>query len=180
MPLPSLEITDQPGEAFVKFNTGAEKPFLQFIHFVMRNQDSPLSIGQRELIAAFVSGINSCDLCFGSHAAVASHFGIDKDLITSLVKNFENTTVNDNFMPVLRYVRKLTLAPSKMTQNDIDAVLNGGWSERALYDAILICSAFNFMNRFSDGVGLGSFPELFDKTAGRLVGGYDSLISKLG
>ena len=35
--------------------------------------DSPLSRGERETIAAFVSGRNECAFCMDSHAAAARH-----------------------------------------------------------------------------------------------------------
>ena len=66
-----------------------------------------------------------------------------------------------------------------MTQGDIDQVLQSGWSERALYDAILVCGAFSLMNRFVDGIGLVTYPENFEKSAERLAGGYNYLEDKL-
>jgi AhpD family alkylhydroperoxidase len=39
-------------------------------HRLMRGP-SPLSPGERELIAAFVSGVNSCRYCHGAHSLVA-------------------------------------------------------------------------------------------------------------
>jgi AhpD family alkylhydroperoxidase len=38
---------------------------------------SPLTEGERELIAAYVSGINSCRYCHGVHSQVAGAFGIE-------------------------------------------------------------------------------------------------------
>ena len=40
-----------------------------------------LSTAEKETIAAFVSGLNACQFCYGSHAAVAAHFGIEADII---------------------------------------------------------------------------------------------------
>jgi len=179
MPLPLLEPKDNLADAFLKFNTGAEKPFLQFFHFLMRNEESPLSIGQRELIAAFVSGINECSYCHGSHTAVAARFGIDAGLLKDLLDDLNAADYDPQFKTLLAYARKLTLTPSRMDQDDIDQVLQAGWSERALYDAILVCGAFNFMNRFVDGLGLVTYPENFEISAERLAGGYNYLEDKL-
>src|SRR5260370_34774303 len=49
-------------------------------HRLMRGP-SPLSVGERELIAAFVSGINSCRYCHGAHSLVARAFGIDEAVL---------------------------------------------------------------------------------------------------
>lgn len=179
MPLPILEPKDTLADAFLKFNTGAEKPMLQFFHFLMRNEESPLSIGQRELIAAFVSGINKCTYCHGSHTAVAARFGINAGLLKDLLDDLNTADYDPQFKTLLAYSRKLTLSPSKITQDDIDQILQAGWSERALYDAILVCGAFNLMNRFVDGIGLLTYPDNFDKAADRLVDGYNYLDDQL-
>ncbi|MEA3476942.1 MAG: peroxidase-related enzyme [Bacteroidota bacterium] len=179
MPLPSIEPNDNIGSAFLKFNSGAEKPFIHFINFLMRNNESPLIVAQRELIGAFVSGLNNCSYCYGSHAAVAEQFGVDKDLLEDLVTDIDKTAFDEQFKPILHFVKKLTLDPSKMVQDDVDNVLSAGWSERALYDAILVCCAFNFTNRMVDGLGLTTLPDSFSNAAKRLLGGYDYFADKL-
>ncbi len=42
--------------------------------------------------------------------------------------------------PIFKYLKKLTLYPTKMVQADADDVFSAGWSKRALYDAIIIVS----------------------------------------
>jgi alkylhydroperoxidase family enzyme len=56
--------------------------------------------------------------------------------------------------PVLSFVRKLTLSPSRMTPADADAVFAAGWDDQALHDAAVICGLFNLMNRLVDGLGI--------------------------
>jgi len=41
---------------------------------------SPFTQGQRELIAAYVSGLNACKYCHTTHAGVAAAFGVEPDL----------------------------------------------------------------------------------------------------
>ncbi len=52
---------------------------------------------------------------------------------------------------------------------------NAGWSERALYDAIIICCTWNFMNRFVEGLGLTVIPEHFAMEGKMLHAGYDKI-----
>jgi AhpD family alkylhydroperoxidase len=44
---------------------------------------SPFSASERELIAAYVSGLNSCRFCFGVHSRVAEGFGMDGRVFTA-------------------------------------------------------------------------------------------------
>ncbi len=63
-------------------------------------------------------------------------------------------------------MRKLTETPARMTEADARAVLDAGFSERALHDAVSVCALFNFMNRLVEGHGLKGHPGL-DEEAGR-------------
>lgn len=123
-------------------------PFTRATQAIMRGP-SALSPGERELIGAYVSGLNACQYCHGGHAAAAEAFGIAPG------------AEPDKLKPVLAYVKKLTLTPSRMTQADADAVYAAGWDERALSDAIAVCCMFNFMNRLVDGHGVKANPAVF-------------------
>ena len=52
--LPSLGPEDKVPHAFAKFNTGIERPIIDMHQILMRSDDSPFTIAQRELLAAFV------------------------------------------------------------------------------------------------------------------------------
>ena len=176
MPLfKSIKQEDGITNAFANFNTGIERPLIQLQQIVMRSDDSPFATGQRELIAAFVSGTNACGYCAGNHNAAATEFGIDPAILSGLLEDIATANVAENMKPIFRYVKKLTLTPSKMVQADADAVFNAGWSERALYDAIVICCAFNFMNRLVDGLGISVIPETFEFGGQMLKAGYDKI-----
>ena len=141
-------------KALSKFNKVATKHLIQLLQNIMRDSDSELTIAQRELIAAYVSGLNSCDYCYLPHADVAESFGIEPGLVENLLQDFENAEIENEMKPILRFVKKLTLTPEKMVQSDADSVRDAGWGERSLYDAIMICCMFNFINRFVYGMGL--------------------------
>lgn len=71
--------------------------------------------------------------------------------------------------PLLRYGRKLTLTPAKMTPADAQAVLAAGWPEQALHDAVAVCGLFNLMNRLVEGLGITAGGYYFRASAGRLA-----------
>lgn len=122
---------------------------------------SPLTPGERELIGAFVSGVNSCDYCAGGHRAAAEAFGIDHAVFDALMQDIASAPVSDRLKPLLAYVLKLTKTPSRMVQADADAVFRAGWDEKALHDAIAVCCHFNFMNRLVAGHGIEADPAKF-------------------
>ena len=115
---------------------------------------SPLTVGERELIAAYVSGLNACAYCHGAHQIIAEVHGIDPATLEGLVNDPAGSGVEARLLPILAYVRKLTQTPSRMVDADATDVFEAGWSEEALFHAISICALFNFMNRIVEGCGV--------------------------
>ena len=172
---PSLGDEDKVPHALANFNIGIERPIIELHQILMRSDDSPFTVAQRELLAAFVSGTNACNYCVGAHTATAVAFGVEEELVSSLLRDIDRANVDENLKPIFRFVKKLTLEPTTMVQADADDVFNAGWSERALYEAIIICCTWSFMNRFVEGLGLNVIPEQFSMEGKMLSAGYDKI-----
>lgn len=134
-------------------------PLLEYHDRLLRDS-SPLTVAERELIAAFVSALNSCDFCHGAHAIAASVYGIDEQVLAAILADPEDAPFDQRLKPILAYVKKLTLTPATMTPADAKRVYDAGWDERALFDAISVCALFNMMNRIVLGAGILEDPRL--------------------
>jgi len=120
---------------------------------IMRGK-SAFTEAEREIMAAYVSGLNACSFCHGSHKAVAEQFGIEPEVIEQLVEDVDTAPIKRSLKPVFHYLKKLTLNPSKLIEADVEKVKVAGWSEDALHEAILVGCLFNFYNRLLDGHGI--------------------------
>ena len=129
-------------------------PLTQLTEIIMRSGDCGFSTEERELIAAFASGINNCTYCLNTHKATAEAFGVEQGLLAALLEDLESSPVDGKLKPVLRYVKKLTETPSRMVQADADAIFEAGWDEDSFHYAVMICGLFNFYNRLIDGYGV--------------------------
>jgi len=143
------------------------RPLLDYHEVVMRGP-APFSVAERELIAAYVSGVNSCDYCHGVHTVTAEVCGIEQGAIPAALADLDAAPVDDKLRPVLRYVAKLTRTPSALTPADAEAVLAAGWDESALHYAVMVCALFNFMNRMVEGHGISAGPDYFAESGRRL------------
>ena len=153
------------------------RPLLDYHQALLRGP-SPFSVAERELIAAYVSGLNACDYCHGVHTATAQAFGVDEQLVARLLDDLDTAPVEGRMKPVLRYVRTLTQTPSRMTAADAETVFAAGWDERALYDAVSVCALFSFMNRLVEGLGIQADAGYFGVAAERLASqGYAGLLA---
>ncbi len=147
----------------------------------LMNGPSPLSPGERETIAAFVVGAANCQYALVAHRAAAEAHGIAEGLIDALLADLDTAPVDRKFRPLLAYARKLTLAPSEVSQADADAVFAAGWDEKALHDAIAVTARMNFMCRLVQGYGFTPMtPEKARENAeARKRLGYRNLYPKL-
>lgn len=149
---PSLPDEPQLSDVYRRF-PHTLPPLLDY-HDRLLCDHSPLTVAERELIASYVSGLNTCTFCHGAHRVVAEIYGVEEGVIDALMEDIASSPVDDRLKPILRYVQKLTLAPSQVDSSDAAAVFAEGWDEQALFDAISVCALFNFMNRIVEGTGI--------------------------
>ena len=70
--MPYIEMPDAPGiMGPMMFRPQTAKPLFDLAEVLLRGE-SPLSRGDREVIAAYVSTLNQCQFCANSHATFAA------------------------------------------------------------------------------------------------------------
>lgn len=172
--LPSLP-TESTLLAVLARSPAAAAALLDYHEAVMRGE-SPLSVAERETIAAYVSGLNACRYCHGVHEAAAQAFGLPAGVLVALLDDVDAAPVDTRLKPLLRYARRLTLEPARMTQRDVDAILEQGLGEQAVLDVAAVCGLFNLMNRLVEGAGITASPDYASMAGQRLRdGGYAAL-----
>ncbi|MDD1619599.1 MAG: hypothetical protein LUQ52_08990 [Methylococcaceae bacterium] len=120
----------------------------------IKSSCSPLNRSMRELIITYTSGLNQCDFCYNTHKAVSEQLGIDEKVFDQLKTDIDSAQVDKRLKPVLRYVKKLTLTPDRITQADAQQIFDAGWDENVFLDVIFLCAVVNCMNRFVSGIGI--------------------------
>ena len=143
-------------------------------HDVILRGPSPLTVADRELIAAYVSGLNQCNFCHNSHRAFAENYGIDPDIFENLMVDPASVGIDVKLLPIMAYAKKLTLAPAIVTEADAAAVYTAGWDEKALFYAIAVTGIFNLMNRIVEGMGVVPNPAMLEKSKQRMAANLDN------
>jgi uncharacterized peroxidase-related enzyme len=154
------------------------RPLLEYHEVLLRGQ-SPFSAAERELIAAYVSGLNNCNYCRAVHSQTAVALGIPAEAISEIFSSgLEH--LDERMRAVLAFVQKLTLSPGEVTAADADEIIAAGWDDRALHDAVAICGLFNLMNRVVNGLGIEA-PQPYTKMAAQRLatGSYAHLLDLL-
>jgi uncharacterized peroxidase-related enzyme len=120
-------------------------------HEAMRGL-SDWSVGERELMAAYISTVNDCPFCIGAHAATAMQASGNEAMVTSALADLESAPVNDRQRAILRMLGRLT-SDGHLAAEDVRAVLDTGASRQQVEDALAICYAFNVTNRLANVFG---------------------------
>ena len=113
---------------------------------------SAWSVGDRELIAAFISKMNECEFCTKAHAAVAAKAYQDGGKVSGVLSDIETEAIGDQLRATLRMLRKLTREHT-VDADDMRAVLAAGVSREQIEDALAVCFSFTTINRLADTFG---------------------------
>lgn len=119
-------------------------------------KEGELSLALKEEIGLVVSGINASSYCISAHMQVLNRLGVDPSLGSALTSDYASAPVSEKDKVLFRFAHKLTRQQDEIEQDDANAVLNAGWSEGQLLEAVLTTAWFNFINRISLGLGLVS------------------------
>ncbi|MGH7765045.1 MAG: carboxymuconolactone decarboxylase family protein [Candidatus Dormibacteraceae bacterium] len=126
-------------------------PMKKVTHEAMRGP-SAWSVGDRELMAAFVSKTNECRFCIGAHTATAAAAYHDAARVAAVLSNLATAPIEEPLQATLRMLQKLT-AEHSVEPADMRGVLEAGASREQIEDALAVCFAFNTTNRLADAFG---------------------------
>jgi len=70
-----------------------------------------------------------------------------------VLDDFESAPIDDRLRATLRFLRKMTLEPDALTDDDARAVLAAGVDKAALTEAIHVAYLFNIYDRLADAMG---------------------------
>ncbi|MGH7727251.1 MAG: carboxymuconolactone decarboxylase family protein [Vulcanimicrobiaceae bacterium] len=124
------------------------RPMKNVTHEAMRGP-SAWSIGDRELMAAFVSRVNACEYCVGAHTAVATRAYNDGPKVAAALADSDTAPIGEPLRSTLRLLAKLT-REQVIGADDVRAALAAGASPAQIEDALAVAFAFNTLNRLAD------------------------------
>ncbi|MGC2655102.1 MAG: alkylhydroperoxidase AhpD family core domain-containing protein [Mycobacterium sp.] len=117
-------------------------------HEAMRGP-SAWSIGDRELMAAFISQANRSPFCVTAHTSTSSQWYRDPAKVAATLSDLDTAPIDESLRATLRMLGKLSREHSIST-GDIDAVLDAGVSPHEIEDALAVGLAFNITARLAN------------------------------
>jgi uncharacterized peroxidase-related enzyme len=149
-----VDETDFPGiSGPLIYRPDTARPLSALAEVLLRGP-STLSRGERELIAAYVSGRNQCTFCCGSHSAIAAvQLEEDVDFVEQVRGDLDAAPVSPKLRALLRIAGAVQVSGRDVTPELISAARTAGATDLELHDAVLIAAAFCMYNRYVDGLG---------------------------
>ncbi|WP_069163457.1 carboxymuconolactone decarboxylase family protein [Nocardia altamirensis] len=134
---------------------------------------SPLTPGERETIATFVSSRNNTYFCTQSHAATAALL-VDggRATIDAVIDDVETAAVDPKLRALLRIADKVRESGLDVTGEDVAAARAAGAKDEDIHDAVLVAAAFCMFNRYVDGLAAITprDPAAYEQMGQRLAG----------
>ncbi len=116
---------------------------------------SPLKRYQREMIAVVVSIANNCQYCKTHHGEALLHFWKDESKVQQLSDDYAKLELAEVDRVLCDYAKALTKTPNSGKEKVLtDQLKSLGLEDRAILDAALVISYFNFVNRMVIGLGV--------------------------
>jgi len=78
----------------------------------------------------------------------------DQALYAQIREDYTQADLSPADRTMLDYAVKLTLTPTAVTREDVEALRDVGFDDRAILDIAQITAYFAFVNRTADGLGV--------------------------
>jgi AhpD family alkylhydroperoxidase len=110
---------------------------------------STWSVGDRELMAAYVSKMNDCPFCVGAHTATAARAYQDGQRVAAVLADLDAAPIEAGLRATLGMLGKLT-SDGTLSADDIRSVLSAGVSQQQIEDALAVGFTFNTTDRLAN------------------------------
>lgn len=162
----------EPGiRGLLLFRPETAQPLSELTDLLLRGP-STLTRGERELIAAYVSGLNDCQYCTGSHSAcAAAQLPGGMTLVDQVRADAASAPVSAKLKALLRIAAAVQQGGLAVTAEDVAAARNEGATDLEIHDTVLIAAMFCMFNRYVDGLATVApdDPERYAAGAQRLI-----------
>ncbi len=93
----------------------------------------------------------------------------DDALVDRFARDWRTAGLPEHTLAALAFAEKLTLTPSRMSQDDVEALQGCGYSDEEIHDITQIAAFFNYINRIADALGIPpeDFMESWPREDGR-------------
>lgn len=116
--------------------------------------DGYLTRRQKELIGTYVSSLNECPYCRGSHAYFLECQAGPETASAIRQLDLAAAPISDAERKLLDFTGTLTRESHQVREQDVQALRNIGWSDKQIAEAVYVTAMFALFNRVANAFGL--------------------------
>jgi alkylhydroperoxidase family enzyme len=91
-------------------------------------------------------------------------------MVDAVLEDYRTAPIDAREKALFAFIEKVNRESNQIGPADVRAVVDAGWTEEAVYDAITVCALFNFYNTWIDATGVADMPpEMYDMSGERLA-----------
>jgi uncharacterized peroxidase-related enzyme len=172
--MPHIDLPQEyPGiRSLFVFSPETATPLCNLAQVLLHNPHPTLTAGDRELIASYVSNLNTCNFCTRSHSAIAKHqLGSELSLVKQVLADPETAPISNKLKALLKIAAKVQSGGKNVSADDVANARNEGATDIEIHDTVLIAAAFCMYNRYVDGLATWQpdNEEFYDKMGAQRV-----------
>lgn len=130
-------------------------------HDALMLRDGGLSKAEREMIVVATSGANHCQYCVVAHGAILRIYAKNPLVADQVTLNYREADISDRQKAMLAFALKVATDSVSITDDDLDALAEHGFSREDAWDIGAIAAFFALSNRMANLTAMRPNPEFF-------------------
>jgi alkylhydroperoxidase family enzyme len=98
--------------------------------------------------------------------------------VDAVLENYRTSPISNAEKELFAYLEKVNSNCASVEQADIQRLHQAGWTDEAIYDAIMVCGLFNFYNRWIDANGVEAMSKQDHAASGKRLATRGYTLSK--
>ena len=119
-------------------------------HDALMEKDGGLTKAEREMIVVATSGANQCQYCVVAHGAILRIRAKNPLVADQVAINYRKADITERQKAMLDFAMKVSLAAHAVTDADLAAVKQHGFTDADVWDITAIAAFFALSNRMAN------------------------------
>jgi len=125
-------------------------------------EETALEREEIEMIIVTISGVNDCLYCIVAHGALVRIYAEAPRLAEQLASNHRTAEINEKHRAMLDFAVKLTEEPERVSDADIENLVDHGFGRKAVWDIGNVTAFYNLSNRMAHLADMRPNEEFYD------------------
>lgn len=137
-------------------------------HDALMENESGLSLVEREMIVVAISNLNQCEYCVIAHGAILRIRAKQPNLADQIAINYRKAPITERQRAMLDYAIKVSFKAYEIEDADIELLKTHGFDDEDIWDIAAISAFFGMSNRLVNATGMRPNDEFYNM--GRNIG----------